>query len=90
VDKQSKDTIWESLKEIENASQAIEMWIFTHKKEVDQKRLETYELLAKIATLKEDAKFEPRPSKRNPDDDKPFRHNSTGGKLRGSSEQDYY
>lgn len=57
------------LKKIEDDTQSIEMWLFSHTKDLEQKRLETYEVLKDIRDLKEDMKYEPRPSKKGKADD---------------------
>ena len=57
-------SIRDELKKVEDASQAIELWLFTHKKEVDEKRIEAYDLLRKIAELREKEKSDLRVKER--------------------------
>ena len=45
--------VLDELKKIEDAAQEIELWLFSHKKEVDEKRLEAYEVLRKVASIRE-------------------------------------
>ncbi len=43
----------DELKELEDTCQEIELWLFGHKKEVDQKRLETYDLIKRVVEVRE-------------------------------------
>ena len=46
----------EELKKLEDNLQAVELWLYTHKKEVDEKRLEAYAILRRIADIREEEK----------------------------------
>ncbi len=51
-------SIRDEIKRVEDAAQAIELWLFKHQKEVDAKRLESYDLLKRISDLRERDKVE--------------------------------
>lgn len=57
-------TILDELKKLEDEAVETELWLFTHKKDVDARRLLMYGLLKKIADVrereKEDCKTRPR------------------------------
>lgn len=46
-------SVVEELKKIEDDAQAVELWLFSHKKDVDTRRLEVYEILKKIEHIRE-------------------------------------
>lgn len=54
---------WDRLKKIDATAQSLEMWLFSHTKDLEQKRLETYEILKNIRDLKEDMRYDKRPIK---------------------------
>lgn len=59
VEKQKKDG-WDELKELENEMVEVEMWLCLQKAETDAKRFKMFEILEKLAKLKEKMKCEPR------------------------------
>lgn len=51
-------TILDELKKLEDEAVETELWLFTHKKDVDARRLLMYGLLKKIADVREREKEE--------------------------------
>jgi hypothetical protein len=49
-------SVRDELKKLEDELQTIELWLYTHKKEVDEKRLEAYAILRRIADIREEEK----------------------------------
>ena len=43
------------LKKIEDECVRLELWLFGQKKELDQKRLEAYDLLKKVSEIREES-----------------------------------